>query len=114
MIGTPVGGLPPAVVVLVEGVTRGLGVRARHGHWQFGPNDDNTTNLGIGVSFPAGESRATVEVGHTTKKGCSECGAILVGAELHVPLATAPLSATGTGAEDGPTFGAPSSRPSAS
>jgi len=114
LISTPVGGLPPAVVVPVEGATRGLGVRARYGHWRWASEDNGPNNLGVGIAFPAGKTLAAVEVGHQSIKGCSMCGAILVGAELHVPLATAPLSATGTGAEDGPTFGAPSSRPSAS
>jgi hypothetical protein len=101
LITTPVGGLPPAVVVPAEGATPKWSVRARYGRWSF-PQENATTNLGVGIAFPAGKTLATVEVAHMSTENCSDCGAILVGAELNVPLATTPLS--GTGADDESTF----------
>lgn len=103
LITTPVGGLPPVVVFPSEGATPKWSVRARYGRWSF-PNENPTNNLGVGVAFPAGKTLATLEVGYESTENCSSCRAVLFGGELEVPLATTLLS--GTGAENGPTFGA--------
>lgn len=87
LTATPVGGFTPVVPVTdPQGDPRGIGLQARWGHWQFAPDDDNTTNLGIGVVMPRGGSSTTLEVGRSTKKDCDDCDAILVGLDVHAPL----------------------------
>ena len=87
LITTPVGAFGPSVFLPpVDGSEVGLQARGRYAHWQFAPDDDNTTNLGVGLSFPSRMGRVTFEVGRTTKKECSDCDAVLFGAELNVPL----------------------------
>ena len=87
LVTTPVGAFAPSVYVAPPPTAeRRWGAQARYGHWQFASDDDNTTNLGIGAAFTAGDGRLSVEVGRTTKKDCSDCDAYLVGSELHLPL----------------------------
>lgn len=81
LITTPVGALPPVIPT-----TTGMAFQARYGHWQFASDDDNTSNYGIGLSLGAGRSRATVVLGYTTTKDCTDCGQMMAGFELHVPL----------------------------
>ena len=87
LMTTPVGAFGPSVDdPLASGEESGWGLRARYGHWQFAPNDDNTTNLGVAATFPAGQGSLSLEVGLTTQKDCSSCDAYMVGADLQVPL----------------------------
>lgn len=87
LMATPVGGFAPATsVTSALGRDAVWGVRARYGHWQFDSDDDNTTNLALGVTIPLGTTSATVDLGHTSKKECDDCGALLAGVDVSMPL----------------------------
>lgn len=89
LTATPVGGFTPVHPVSGgDGVPRTLGAQARYGHWQFASDDDNTTNLGLGVVIPVRRSSVTLEVGRTTKKDCGDCDMLLIGLDAHIPVWT--------------------------
>lgn len=85
LVSTPVGGLTPSAP---GSAPVRWGLQARWGHWQFAKDDDNTTNLALGVTFGLGRGRAAVEVGRQTKKTCQDCDGILLGLETEIPVVT--------------------------
>jgi hypothetical protein len=90
LITTPVGAFAPTIFVPAPpAAERAWGIQARYSHWQFAPDDDNTTNLGLGAAFAVGSGRWSVDVGRTTKKDCAECDAYMIGSELFLPVASA-------------------------
>jgi hypothetical protein len=87
LVTTPVGAFVPSLYVPPPPTFGpGIGGFARYSHWQFAPDDDNTTNLGLGVTFPTGRGRLSFDVGRTTKKECPDCDAYMFGTEFHLPL----------------------------
>jgi len=100
LMTTPVGGLGPSIVVpAADGSALAWRANGHYAHWQFAPDDDNTTTLAVGVSIPMSRGYVTFDVGRSTVKQCSECNAFMVGVEMDVPL-------TGLSeADSDPTFG---------
>lgn len=87
MVTTPVGAFAPSLYVPPRPTSgHESGVFARYGHWQFAPDDDNTTNVGLGVAFAAGDGRLSFDLGRTTRKDCPHCDAYMIGGEFHLPL----------------------------
>ncbi len=87
LVSTPVAAFSPSVYVPPPpSAARRWGAEARYSHWQFQPEDDNTTNLAVGLSFPVAVGRWGVQVGRTTKKGCPDCDAYMFGADLDLPF----------------------------
>lgn len=95
LVSTPVGGLTPDIVP--PGGEEGFGVRARYGHWQFDEDDDNTTNLGFGISFGDGQARTTLEVGRRSVKHCDDCDGFLAGIDVDVAVLERPLDRSADG-----------------
>jgi len=88
LVSTPVAGFSPSVYVPPPpSAGRRWGAEARYSHWQFAADDDNTTNLAVGLAFPvAAVGRWSVLIGRTTKKECPDCDAYMFGADLDLPF----------------------------
>lgn len=87
LVSTPVAAFSPSIYIPPPSpARRRWGVEARYSHWQFAPDDDNTTNLGVGASFPMAVGRWGIQVGRTSKKECSDCDAYMFGADLDLPF----------------------------
>lgn len=86
LVTTPVGAFAPSIYIPSTSSGRRWGVQTRYSHWQFAPDDDNTTNLAIGAAVLSEGRRWSFDLGRTTKKEC-DCDWIMVGTELYAPVA---------------------------
>lgn len=86
LIATPVGAFTP-VVSGKPASGKSLGLQARVSRWQFDVDDDNTTNIGLGVVLNRGRTRTVFELGASNVSGCGDCGMYMGGVDLHVDVA---------------------------
>lgn len=87
LIRSPIGGTlaaPPAGVAAGERAT----VSLNYGSWRFGPGDDEFTNLGAVMRFPAGRMSILLIGMVSFVKDCPECGGSALGGGLHLGLAS--------------------------
>jgi hypothetical protein len=90
---TPIGALTPIGPAVARDPAQ-YRLQLRYGHWQFAPGDDNTHNLGIGMSFLTGATRTTVEIGYGHDASCDKCDFYMAGVDFDVPLIERPENET--------------------
>jgi hypothetical protein len=88
LITTPSGAFSPAIDTRrTDDTQRETVVLLRYGRWRFVDQDNATNNYGGAVSFRTGDARTRLQLGGTTRAGCSDCGSVMAGADMTIPLA---------------------------
>src|SRR5262249_90916 len=82
---TPVGALTPIGPAVANDTAR-YRLQLRYGHWQFGHDDDNIHNVGVGVAIQGGAMRTTIELGYGHDASCDDCDYVMAGVDLDVPI----------------------------
>ena len=96
LIRSPVGAVVPTPPLSrAEGIGTSRAITIGYGTWRFGPGDDETTNLALGLRFGRGPRTFTLDAVRTSVKDCSNCGGWSLGVGAIVPLLAVGLGTEG-------------------
>lgn len=82
LVRSPIGGVLSAPGEAHDASAPRRAVTLNRGTWSFGAGDDETTNLGATMEFPAGRFAVVLHGMVTSVRNCSDCGGNVLGGGL--------------------------------
>lgn len=94
LVRSPIGGIVSAPAGGGAASEQRRAVSLNMGSWRFAPGDDETTNVGATMQFPAGRVTLLLNGMATTVKGCNDCGGFSIGGGVLYGMKPIPLGAS--------------------
>ena len=96
LVRSPIGAVVPSPPISrADGIGTSPTVTFGYGTWRFGPGDDETTNLALGLRFASGTKLLTVDVLRISVKDCVDCGGLSLAGGAVIPILAAGLGTAG-------------------